>query len=123
MDRKQHPKPQDEFAEDLNPEHMAGTNYGEQGPDTTQGVPASDIKRLHEKLQSFTNDELAALPVVEKGTRLEQGKTYIDLNDLDRGEFTALASQSAGPKNLYVAKNAVDYRIWDRLRGHEERTP
>ena len=119
MDR-QMPRPQDEFTPDLHSEEFAGRNYGDEGPDTTTGTPASEYKDLHGRLSRFTTDELAALPVVEEGTRLEQGKTYIDLNDLERGEFTGMANESAGPKNRYVAKDAVDYDTWNRLRGREE---
>ena len=125
MDRELHHerelhKPQDEFAEDLNPEYLAGRNYGNEGPDTTTGTPASEFKELHGQLQQFTRDELAALPVVPEGTRLEQGKTYIDLNDLEAAEFTATGQDSAGPRNRYVAKDGVDYDLWNRLRGREE---
>lgn len=119
---KQMPKPEDEFSEDLNPQHLAGRNYGEQGPDTTEGVPASEIKDLHGQLHNLSNSELAELPVVEQGTRLEQGKTYLDLNDLERGEFKAMGSQSAEAHNRYVAKDAVGYDLWNKLRGREELT-
>lgn len=116
------PKPQDDFSHDLNPEPEAGRNYGAEGPDTTQGIPASDIKDLYKRLPGFADDELASLPVVEEGTRLEQGKTYIDLNNLEAGEYKAMASDAAGHDNRYVAKTAVDYDTWNRLRGREELT-
>ncbi len=93
---KQMPKPEDEFTPDLDPQPLAGRNYGDQGPDTTTGTPASEFKKLYDELPGFTDDELASLPVVEQGTRLEQGKTYIDLNDLSRGEFTARGRMSRG---------------------------
>lgn len=119
---KQMPKPQDDFSEDLNPEYLAGRNYGNEGPDTTQGTPASEMKEMHDQLQGLGNDELASLPVVEAGTRLEQGKTYIDLNNLSQGEFKARGDDEAGPDNAYVAKDAVDYDLWNKLRGREELT-
>ncbi len=114
------PKPQDDFTADLNPEPEAGLNYGNLGPDTTDGTPASELKDVYAQLPGFSDAELAAIPVVEYGTRLEQGKTYIDINDLEAGEFTAMASQSAGEHNRYVAKDAVDYDTWNRLRGRED---
>ncbi len=121
MDR-QMPKPEDEFSEDLNPQPLAGRNHGEQGPDTTEGSPASEMKDLHGRLHNLSNSELGELPVVEQGTRLEQGKTYLDLNDLERGEFSAMGSQSAEAQNRYVAKDAVSYDLWNKLRGREELT-
>jgi len=115
-------KPQDEFSEDLNPQAQAGLNFGDEGPDTTQGTPASDMKDMYTKLPNLSNTELSELPVVAAGTRLEQGKTYIDLNDLERGEFTAMASMKAESDHRLVAKDAVGYDLWNKLRGHEERT-
>lgn len=116
------PKPDDDFSEDLNPEYLAGRNYGNEGPDTTVGEPAVEMKEMHGRLPGLSDAELAELNIVETGTRLEQGKTYIDLNDRGRGEFTALASQSAGPENRYVAKDGVSYDLWNKLRGREELT-
>lgn len=116
------PRPDDEFSEDLNPEPLAGRNYGNEGPDTTQGESAAEEKELYGQLPNLAHDELARLPIVAEGTRLEQGKTYLDLHDLERGEFTALASQRAEPGNRFVAKDAVDYDLWNKLRGREELT-
>jgi hypothetical protein len=116
----QQPGPDDDFSDDLNPEPLAGTNYGGRGADTTEGTPASDIKELYGRLPQLSHAELAEIPVVPEGTRLEQGKTYVDLNDLDRGEFRALASMRAEPGNRYVAKDGVSYDLWNKLRGRDE---
>jgi hypothetical protein len=37
--------------------------------------------------------------------------------DPDRGESRALGDMVAGPENQYVAKHAVDYRLWNALIG------
>jgi hypothetical protein len=121
MDR-QVDRPQDEFSEDLNPQPQAGYNFGQEGPDTTQGTPASEMKHMYTQLPNLSDAELAELSVVETGMRLEQGKTYIDLNDLKRGEFSAMASMVAEDTNHLVAKDAVSYDLWNKLRGHEERS-
>ncbi|MEJ7666359.1 MAG: hypothetical protein WKG07_46030 [Hymenobacter sp.] len=55
------------------------------------------------------------LSVLTIGTRLEQGGTYVDLNDLAGGPFKAIGSQEAGPDNSYVAKRDTDYELWNRL--------
>jgi len=112
---KQTPRAQDEFDEDLNP--------GGQGSDTTTDTPASDLKDMYDTLPQLTDDDLKSITVVAAGTRLEQGKTYLNLNDLSAGEFTGMASQSVGADDRLVAKDSVDYDLWNRLRGHEERTP
>ena len=51
------------------------------------------------------------------GTRLDQGSTYVDLNDLARGPFKAMGDQEAGADNRYVAKRDTDYEMWDRVVG------
>src|SRR3712207_3546326 len=45
-------------------------------------VRAADDKELHRLFPALANDELARLPILEAGTALEQGSTYLDLNDL-----------------------------------------
>ncbi len=47
--------------------------------------------------------------------RLEQGAKYIDLNDPERKEFTAMGAMSASRNNWYVPKTEVDYMLWNRL--------
>jgi hypothetical protein len=58
--------------------------------------------------------------VLETGTALEQGGTYLDLNDRPRGPFKATGGQEAGPANRYVAKRDTDYELWNRLVGDRE---
>jgi hypothetical protein len=59
----------------------------------------------------------AVTRVTAPGTRLEQGATYVDLRDPGRGEFTATGGMAAGPDDWYVAKDTVDYQLWNRLIG------
>lgn len=112
----------DDFARDLNPEPMAGMNVANEGSDTTQGTPASEVKDLRNALPNIPDAHLKNIPIIDEGTRLEQGKKYIDLNKLDEGEFTGMAYHEATPGSRFVAKDAVDYDTWNRLRGHDERT-
>ncbi len=67
--------------------------------------------------QELDSEELARLTVLQPGTRLEQGGTYLDLNDRERGPFRALGGQEAGPKHRYVAKRQTDRELWNRLAG------
>ena len=114
---EQHP---DEYQYDLNPEGGAGMNVGLVGqhPEKASGIrTAYDIKDLHNRLQGFEDDELKGIPVLPAGTRLEQGATYIDLQEKNPKEFTARSDMEAGPKNWYVPKSEVDYQLWNRLIG------
>lgn len=108
----------DEFQQDLNPDPMAGQNHGLEGSHPEKDAPnASEIKELHSLLEGYTNSDLKQIPVLPQGSRLEQGAKYIDLNDPERKEFTAMGSMEAGPDNYYVPKTEVDYQLWNRLTG------
>jgi len=110
------PAPVDEsFAEQLAPD----TSTTEPGGHTEESHSAADDKSLHERLQAFDNAELARLSVLEQGVALDQGGTYLDLNNLDRGPFKAIGGQEAERGNRYVAKRDTDYEIWNRLAGRD----
>ena len=108
----------DEWQQDLNPNSMAGQNHGLEGPHPEKDAPnAYEIKELHSQLQDFTSDELKQITVLPRGSRLEQGATYIDLMDSERKQFTAMGSMEAGADNWYVPKTEIDYQLWNRLTG------
>lgn len=108
----------DEFQQDLNPDPMAGQNHGLEGSHPEKDAPnASEIKELHSLLEGYTNSDLKQIPVLPQGSRLEQGAKYIDLNDPERKEFTAIGNMEAGRDNYYVPKTEVDYQLWNRLTG------
>lgn len=86
--------------------------------DPAEGMPtAHDFKDLHEKLSQFHTDELKRIFIVPNGTALSQGGVYVDLERLERGEFTANHGIVAEEGARYVPKSEVDYTIWDRLLG------
>jgi hypothetical protein len=96
---EQHPQ---EWREDLNPEVMAGQNVGLAGPHPEKGARTGyDLKEVHLRLRQFADDDLKQIPVLPQGSRLEQGATYIDLSDLERGEFTATGDMEARPGHWY----------------------
>ena len=110
----------DEYTHDLRPDPTAGMNTGPEGqhPEKAGSVDtAYDIKNLHRRLQSLTDDELKGIPVLPVGSRLEQGATYIDLREDEPSEFTARGDMEVAPDNWYVPKSEVDYQLWNRLIG------
>lgn len=112
---QQHPE---HWREDLNPQRMAGQNVGIENPHPEQTArTAYDLKDAHRLLEGITDDGLKQIPVLPLGARLEQGATYIDLQDPQRREFTATGDMAAGPDNWYVPKDGVDYELWNRLIG------
>ncbi len=112
---EQHPEP---WREDLNPDALAGENLGPIGSSEAPAPRnADEIKDLHRRLTDFTNDELRQIPILAPGTRLQQGATYIDLQDPACRVFTAMADQEARVSNWFVPKDGVDYVLWNRLIG------
>ncbi len=109
------PEPKDtSFAEQMEP----GTTGGP-GGHTAETVSGADDKVLHRRLPELNSDELARLAVLESGTRLEQGGTYVDLNRLAEGPFKALAGHEVQRNQRIVAKRDTDYELWNRLVGQD----
>lgn len=109
-----HSQQTDDFTDDLRPDNLAGEDHG-QGLALEVGLSAYDVKELHGKLADLTDDELKDIPVVQIGSRLEQGAKYIDLQHLERGEFVATAGMVADEDHYYVPKKTTDYVLWNRL--------
>ncbi len=108
--------PDYDFREDLEPHNLAGEDHGPRDPQIVDYAHnAEAIKSLHTTLADLSDDELRSLNPVTEGSRLEQGAKYIDLKHLEQGEFTAVASMTATPDHLYVAKKDTDYILWNRL--------
>jgi hypothetical protein len=101
---------QDEFGGDLVTEPSAGGHVDE-------SILASDDKELRSQMPDFDGDDLKRLSILTVGTPLDQGSTYVDLNDAGRAPFKAMGDQVAGTDNRYVAKRDTDYEMWDRLVG------
>ena len=55
------------------------------------------------------------LPIVPVGEHLIEHEVYIDVFIQGHGPFRALAGQTAGSGNGYVAEKDVDPEIWDHL--------
>jgi hypothetical protein len=112
---EQHPE---KWRRDLNPDAMAGANYGTSGPHPeVDARTAHDYKDVNRALRGFTDDELKQIPVLPAGSRLEQGATYIDLAAPEPREFTATGDMEAHRGQRLVLKSSVDYTLWNRLIG------
>jgi hypothetical protein len=107
----------EQYQQDLNPDAMAGQNIGLGEADPAKFArTAHDLKPLHRRFRDISDDDLKQIPVLPEGSRLQQGATYFDLEDPDRGEFTAMGYMKAGRHNWYVAKDDVPYELWNRLK-------
>ncbi len=103
-------------------EQLAPVETRPGGGHEAESASAASDKVLHNRLPALTTDELSRLQVLDPGTRLEQGGTYVDLNRLGDGPFKALGGHEATEGNRYVAKRDTDYELWNRLVG-EDRDP
>jgi hypothetical protein len=109
---EQHP---DEYRADLNPDYGAGQN---EGPLIVPTRTAHDVKEAHQSLlRELRDDELKQIPILDEGTRLEQGAVYFDLRHPEWGEVHARGDMEAGPNNLYVPKSMIDYQLWNLITG------
>jgi hypothetical protein len=108
---EQHPE---EYRADLNPQYGEGQN---DGPASQQFRTAHDIKDLHDQFSDLRDDELKQIPVLNDGSRLEQGAVYFDLRHPERGETRARGDMVAGPQNWYVPKSQTDYQLWNLITG------
>ena len=116
--QQKHP---DEWRRDLNPNHLAGQNIGGASDVGTQPEQtAFHLRKAGLDLGRIHDEELKQVPVLPEGTRLQQGATYIDLNEQPPQEFTARGDLAAQPGNAYVPKDRVPYEIWNRLIGEEK---
>jgi hypothetical protein len=81
------------------------------------GVSAASDKEVVRNLPDLTSDELASLTILDPETPLEQGSTYLNLDDPDRRPFTATGDQTAGKIGRLVARKTTDHEMWNRLTG------
>ena len=113
----------DDFDKDLRPDEMAGENYGAESAQNEKNAPSAyEFKELHGKFPQLDNADLKNIPILPAGTRLDQGATYLDLNNFDKGEYSAVSNETVGENDYIVPKKEVDYLLWNRLTGKESAT-
>lgn len=111
----------DGFDRDLHPNHMAGQNIGPVSDESQRTTrTAYDVQAVHRTLRDWPDDELKEIPVLPEGTPLQQGGTYLNLREPRRGEITAMGGMRASAADAFVAKDAVPYPTWNRLRGIDD---
>jgi hypothetical protein len=112
---------QAEYRDDLNPNAMAGQNIGASGEHPEKGAAtAYDIKPLHARFSDWADDDLKQIPIMPRGSRLEQNATYIDLAAAALREITATGDMEATSGHWYAPKSEVPYELWNRLLGLQD---
>ena len=113
--RQKHP---DEWQEDLNPNHLAGQNIGQESEERERtDMTAFHLRKRGRELRGLDDNDLKQVPVLAQGTRLQQGATYVNLADDEPQEFTATGNVTAEAGDAYAPKDRVPYEVWNRLIG------
>jgi hypothetical protein len=113
--RQKHP---DEWQQDLNPNHLAGQNIGQESEQRERtDLTAFHLRKRGYELRGLDDNDLKQVPVLAEGTRLQQGATYVNLADDQPREFKATADVTAESGDAYAPKDKVPYEVWNRLIG------
>ncbi len=77
---------------------------------------ARDVRGEHRVLLSFSDADLAAMPLLPENTRLARGGWYLDLHDPARADFIATGDEAVEPGQHVLARKEVSAELWDELR-------
>jgi hypothetical protein len=77
---------------------------------------ARDVRAEHRVLLSFSDTDLAGMPLVQEGTRLARGGWYLDLHDPGRADFLATGDETVEPGQHVLARKEVSGELWEELR-------
>lgn len=101
----------------------AGAKYGfPHAAGSAMPVPPAAADETHDVLvteaaarMAHSGLDVEHIATVPAGEELTEFAVYFDLNMPEHGPCVALAGQTAGSGNRYVAKADVDPELWDRI--------
>jgi hypothetical protein len=76
---------------------------------------AKDVRTEHRVLLSFSDPDLASMPLVPENTRLARGGWYLDLHDPARADFAATGDEAVEPGQHVLARKEVPGELWNEL--------
>ncbi len=79
------------------------------------GATAYELRDQLPELASWMSDDKLKLLPIWRGTRFEPGVEYFDLNNPDRGPFTAEGDAGRPTDHSYVRRLDVPIEIWTEL--------
>jgi hypothetical protein len=85
-------------------------------PSGAERRTAKDVRAEHRVLLSFSNADLAAMPLVPEGTRLVRGGWYLDLHNPAKADFLASGDEAVEPGQHMLARKEVPGELWEELR-------
>ncbi|MGH2471884.1 MAG: hypothetical protein ACRDG6_05715 [Candidatus Limnocylindria bacterium] len=77
---------------------------------------AKDVRSEHRVLLSFSDADLAGMPLVPEGARLVRGGWYMDLHNPAKADFLASGDETVEPGQHVIARKAVPADLWEELR-------
>jgi hypothetical protein len=77
---------------------------------------AKDVRAEHRVLLSFSDADLAAMPLVPEGIRLMRGGWYLDLHNPAKADFLATGDETVEPGQHMLARKEVSAELWEELR-------
>ena len=77
---------------------------------------AMDVRTEHRVLRSFSDRDLAAMPLVPEATRLIRGAWYLDLHNPAKADFPATGDEMVEPGQHLLARNEVSDELWQEIR-------
>jgi len=85
-------------------------------PGDAPGRSAFDVRGDHRVLASFSDEELARIPLVREGLALRRFRVYLDLRDPGRADFAAEGDETVRPGQRIIARDDVHRPLWEALR-------
>ncbi|HEV8469521.1 MAG TPA: hypothetical protein VGR46_07925 [Candidatus Limnocylindria bacterium] len=85
-------------------------------PPRVAGRTALDVRADHRVLQSFSDVELEAIPLLAEGEALARRGHYLDLHDPARADFVAEGDEVVEPGQHVIARNEVSGELWDEVQ-------
>ncbi len=79
------------------------------------GATAYELREQLPELASWMSDDKLKLLPIWRGTRFEPGVEYFDLNNPDRGSFTAEGDEGRPTDHSYVRRLDVPIEVWTEL--------
>jgi len=77
---------------------------------------AKQVRAEHRELLSFSDKDLAAMPLVPEGTRLARGGWYMDLHNPAKADFPATGDETVEPGQHMLARKEISADLWEELR-------
>ena len=98
-------------------EPMRPQNVGETGVQNAKSR-REESRRLRERFQwlnKFSDEELELISFCEPGSEMENGDSYFDISNPERGTFTGRQGERIPEGGCLVSKTTIPNHLWNKL--------